>query len=279
MVRSKKIDGREYSTQNDYFQRVNESAIKRKKEIETALRNAFSRFIEKRQVEVVIFSAMTVQELSKAISTFPLILKPVFAACNIGARAVERDLGLKGLDTYSPAISEKEAHMIAGYLKAFLPDYLELPTLVHVDRIEFVDKEIRMRKGGWERTIVGSLNKLSKYRFKKRTFLENGQTFEIDAASPLDGPFKLGIDIKRIEARRDIHKRCDEIVNKAAKLRKTYKSAKFAAIIYYPFVAEHVNVQNRLQSPNIDSIVFAGETKESIENAVRMLLAKLGASK
>src|SRR5262249_17494077 len=102
------------------------------------------------------------------------------------------------------------------------------------------------------------------------------ESFELDAASPPKGELvKIGIDIKRIEARQDIHKRGDEIVNKAAKLKSKYPDAKFGAVVYYPFVQEHSNVQNRLDSPNIDCVVFASQYAESIENAVRLLLAKL----
>src|SRR4030042_3917269 len=49
-----------------------------------------------------------------------------------------------------------------------------------------------------------------------------------------------------------------------------------AAVIYYPFGAEHVNVQSRLQSPNIDAVAFAGESEESVNAAVGLVLAKLG---
>lgn len=45
--------------------------------------------------------------------------------------------------------------------------------------------------------------------------------------------------MKRIEARRDIHKRCDEIVRKAVKLKQIYPKVKFGAVIYYPFIDEH----------------------------------------
>lgn len=83
------------------------------------------------------------------------------------------------------------------------------------------------------------------------------------------------MDIKRIEARRDIHKRCDEIVNKATKLKASFPQSKFSAVIYYPFVQEQVNIQNRLESPNIDGVVFASESEGSIENAVQLLLSKL----
>ena len=101
----------------------------------------------------------------------------------------------------------------------------------------------------------------------------------MDAATRKSGDIKVGIDIKRIEARRDIHKRCDAIVNKAAKLKSAFPSSKFGAIVYYPFIEEHINIQNRLRSNNIEGVVFASEAKESIENAVRMLLATLGISR
>jgi hypothetical protein len=81
--------------------------------------------------------------------------------------------------------------------------------------------------------------------------------------------------VKRIEARRDIHKRCDEIVNKARKLKGAYPDSKFGVVVYYPFIEEHVNVQNRLRSPDIDGVVFASQSDDSITNAVRMLLSTL----
>jgi len=83
--------------------------------------------------------------------------------------------------------------------------------------------------------------------------------------------------VKRIEARRDIHKRCDEIVNKAARLKTACPNATFAAVIYYPFIEEHANVKSRLESDDIDAVMFAAESKESVEGAVKMLLARLGA--
>jgi hypothetical protein len=110
-------------------------------------------------------------------------------------------------------------------------------------------------------------------------FTADNEQFELDAATPKSGDIKVGIDIKRIEARRDIHKRCDEIVNKASKLKIAFPESKFGAVIYYPFIEEHVNIQNRLRSEKIDSIVFASETTDSIKNAVRMLLSTLGISK
>lgn len=268
-----------YGSHADYMDWVKDDADSRQETIEDALRKAFSNFIEKREVEVIVFSSMTAFDLAKAIVNRPLILKPLLAACNIAARAIERDLSIKNLDTYSPRLSEDQAKVIAGYIKPFLPSYLEIPALSKIDRVAFIDKEIRKKKGRWEKQILESLNRFSSLQFHKRMFVAKGEQFELDAASPKVGDVKVGIDIKRIEARRDIHKRCDEIVNKAANLKLAFPGSKFGAVVYYPFIEEHVNIQNRLRSDNIDGVVFASEVKESVENAVRMLLSTLEVSK
>jgi len=84
------------------------------------------------------------------------------------------------------------------------------------------------------------------------------------------------VDVKRIEARRDIHKRADEIVNKAAKFKQTYPAGKFGALIYYPFTAEHGNLRDRLAGAEIDSLVFASENIDSIDASTRLMLGKFG---
>ena len=89
----------------------------------------------------------------------------------------------------------------------------------------------------------------------------------MDAAYPTTGNIQIAVDVKRIEARRDIHKRCDEIVNKAAKFKGVYSKAKFVAFIYYPFTEEHSHISSRLRSENIDVVVFASENTDSIRNA------------
>jgi len=268
-----------YGTQADYIDWVKDDANSRQETIETALRKAFSNFIEKREVEVITFSSMTALDLAKAIIGHPLILKPLLAACNIAARAIERDLSIKNVDTYSPRLSDDQAKVIAGYIKPFLPSYLEIPAISQIDRVAFIDKEIRKGKGRWEKKILESLDRFSSLQFHKRMFVAEEEQFELDAANPKSGDIKVGIDIKRIEARRDIHKRCDEIVNKAAKLKSAFPNSKFGAVVYYPFIEEHINIQSRLRSDNIDGVVFASEAKESIENAVRILLSTLGMSR
>lgn len=268
-----------YGSHVEYMDWVKDDADSRQEVIENALRRAFCNFIEKREVEIIVFSSMTAFDLAKAIITYPLILKPLLTACNIAARAIERDLSIKNVNTYNPRLNHNQARVIAGYIKPFLPSYLEIPALSQIDRVAFIDKEIRKGKGQWEKKIIKSLNRFSRLRFRKRMFIVEGEQFELDAASPKSGDIKVGIDIKRIEARRDIHKRCDEIVNKANKLKSTFSSSKFSAVVYYPFIEEHVNIQNRLRSDNIDGVVFASEAEESIENAVRMLISTLGLSK
>jgi len=269
----------EYETHKDYMEWVKDDADLRQKEIENTLREVFSNFIEVREVEVILFSDMSALDIANAINNHPAILKTLLASCNIAARAIERDLGIKNLDTYNPKINQDNAKVIAGYLKPFLPSYIELPTLSMIDRIYFIDKEIRKGKGQWEKKIVENLNKNSTIPFNKRMFISGGEQFELDAAYPKKGDIRFGIDIKRIEARRDIHKRCDEIVNKAEKLKSAFPSSKFAAVIYYPFIEEHINIQNRLKSNNIDTIVFASGTLDSIRNASKLLISTLGVGK
>lgn len=264
-----------YDSHADYMRWVNADADTRAVEVRTTLVRAFAKFVEVREVEVINFSAMTALDLAAAIKGEPGILKPLMACCNIAGRAVERDLDIRGLDTYTPRLSEAHAAAIAGYLKPFLPQELTVPALSELDRFFFVDKEIRARKGRWERTIVESLNKLSRHTFKKRRFDVGKESFEIDAAAPEIGKIEIAIDVKRIEARRDIHKRADEIVNKATKFKKNHPKSLFAAVVYYPFTAEHVNVQSRLESRYIDAVCFASQGAEQIGIAIGLLVDQL----
>jgi len=267
-----------YGSHADYMSWVEEDAKARQQAIEDLLNEAFSKFIEKREVKVIVFSNISALELADAIISHPPVLKPLLAICNIAARAIERDLSIKNVDTYSPTLSDGEARVVAGYIKPFLPPIIEISALSQIDRIAFVDKEIRKKKGRWEQKVIESLNQFGTVKFRKRMFETEGEQFELDAASPTAGSISIGIDIKRIEARRDIHKRCDEIVNKAVKLKTTFPNVKFGVVIYYPFIDEHVNIQNRLRSDQINCVVFASEAEESIKNAARMLLSGLGVS-
>jgi hypothetical protein len=266
---------REYASQADYVEWVRESMEARSGEVTAALREAFQGVIQKEEVEIIFFSGLTAPELAEKLVAYPLILKPLLLASNIAARAIERDLGIKNLNTYNCHLSKEQALSVAGYIKPFLPDSLPLPTLAELDRVMYADKEIRKTKGRWEGMIIAALNSNCDLSFKKSKFLHNGQSFELDAAAKdKSGNVLHAVDIKRIEARRDIHKRTDEIVNKGAHLKAAYPNANFGAVIYYPFIAEHGNVRDRLQSPYIDSIVFAGASEDSVVTAVKLLLGK-----
>lgn len=268
-----------YSTQRDYMATVQAEADTREDMLLTALRDAFSPFVEKREVEVVLFSGMSAFELARAILAQPIVLKSLLACCNIAGRALERDLDIKNLDTYAPRLTDAQAQVIAGYIKPFLPPYLELPTLARIDRVWYIDKEIRKGKGRWERRILEALNRNSTLCFRKRKFQTGGESFEIDAASPEKGAIDVGVDVKRIEARRDIHKRCNEIVNKASKFKQTYPDSRFGAVVYYPFIDEHTNIQSRLRTNTVGAVVFANDSDASIDNAVKLLLATLEVGK
>ncbi len=264
-----------YDSHADYMQWVRDDAVARKTEVRDALLTAFAAFVELREVDVINFSSMSAFDLAKAIEDHPLILKVVMACCNVAGRAIERDLDIRNVNTYEPRLTSDQSKVIAGYLKPFLPQELAIPALTELDRHFFVDKQIRARKGQWEKKIAESLNKQSKLSFKKRQFECEGESFELDAATPAKGAIRIGVDVKRIEARRDIHKRCDEIVNKAAKLKKAHPKAKFVAVVYYPFTAEQVNVRQRLESPDIDEVVFASKSSEQLETAIGLLVDKL----
>lgn len=268
-----------YDSHADYMGWVKKDADARAVEIRTALVRAFSKFVELREVEVINFSSMTVMDLASAIREEPSILKPLMACCNVAGRAIERDLDIRGLDTYVPKLSETQSAAIAGYLKPFLPQELAVPALSELDRFFFVDKEIRAKKGRWEQIIAASLSDCSRYKFKKRQFKVGKESFEIDAAAPETGPIEIAIDVKRIEARRDIHKRSDEIINKAAKFKKKHPKGLFAAVVYYPFTAEHTNVLNRLKSRYIDAVTFASQGEKQIGVAIRLLADQLGICK
>ncbi|WP_196360834.1 hypothetical protein, partial [Achromobacter xylosoxidans] len=209
----------------------------------------------------------------------PIIIKPTLSCVNVAQRAIKRDLGFD-FDTYSIKITQKQALLIAGYVKPLLPPSIAVPALLELDRYFWTDKEMRARKGNWEKIITDAINEISSKIFRKRKFTCDDQDFEIDAAYPPKGEqIEIAIDVKRIESQRDIHKRADEIINKAAKFKRSFPSGKFIAIVYFPFPNQHINVQSRLNSEHIDEMFFAGETASSVANAIDLLIGKLGLKK
>lgn len=208
----------------------------------------------------------------------PKILKPLLSYCGIGSRAIARDLGIPNLDTYNPRVTSNEARQIAEYLTKWLRGVIPLDVLVEIDRAEYADTQKRTLKGAWEKAVRNVITNESGLEFVKRRFVApavgegSPETFELDLAFPKGGKIKVAIDVKRIEARQDYQKRSDEILGKAAALKRLYYSAKFAAFVYYPF--NEKEVQSRLNSPDIDEVVFAGADTVSIRRAAKLLLEK-----
>lgn len=108
----------------------------------------------------------------------------------------------------------------------------------------------------------------------KDKFICSEDEFEIDAlAYGPDGEAAIGVDIKRIEATRDTHKRADEIVNKAVKFKSVYPNARFVAVVYYPFQGLQSNLERRLTSDHVSEVCFA--SSRSLGTAIGLLVDTL----
>ncbi len=265
-------DEPEYSTHRRQLESIL-ADIPRLQQLADAIREAFEGRIVMREVGHVQFGDMTAEELADAFFRYPILVKATAASVNVAQRAIRRDLGMQ-LDTYASSYTREQALILATYLKPLLPHELAVSALLELDRFFWVDKELRAMKGRWEQRCTQAVNALATVKFKKRRFSCDDETFEIDAATPTRGPIAVGIDVKRIESPRDIHKRADEVLNKARKFKRTYPDSQFFALVYYPFPTQQANVQSRLASPHVDGVFFAGETASSIEHSAALMLGK-----
>jgi hypothetical protein len=266
---------REYSNHQDQLFGCAPSP-ERVTELESALIKGFGKAIEYREVPFVRFGELNARELAEAFVAYPVIVKPTLGCVNVAQRAISRDLGFD-FDTYSTRITIDQALVLAGYIKPLLPPTIAIPALMELDRYFWTDKQLRATKGNWEKSITDAINRVSSEIFRKRRFECDGENFELDAAYPAKtGAIKIGVDIKRIESRRDIHKRADEIINKASKFKRIFPEGKFVALVYYPFPDEHVNAKSRLHSPHIDAVFFAAASESSIQNAAEMMVGMFG---
>jgi len=265
---------REYSSHKEQILDC-QPPTERVEELQEGLLKAYGKAVELREVPFIVFDDMNAEELAEAFVKFPIVVKATLSCVNVAQRAIKRDLGFD-FNTYSLTISPLQASVLAGYIKPFLPPAVAVPALMELDRFFWTDKEMRSRKGNWERAVTDAINDISEHAFRKRRFECDGEVFEIDAAFPSTGEdIQVAIDVKRIESMRDIHKRADEIINKATKFKKVYASGKFIAVVYYPFPNQHINLQSRLHSSFIDEVFFAGETPSSIAVAVDLLVGAL----
>jgi hypothetical protein len=270
-------EGPEYSTHKDQLAAAAPSA-ERNGQVLSSMLEQFKDAIVYREVPFVQFAEVTAQELATAFLSAPVIIKPVLSCVNVAQRAIRRDLGID-FDTYATKVPPEIASMIAGYVKPLLPPIIAIPALLELDRYFWTDKEMRAKKGNWERTVTDAINKISTYHFKKCKFKADGESFELDAAFPQEGTIEVGIDVKRIESTRDTHKRADEIINKATKFKRAFPLGRFYAVVYFPFPTQHINLQSRLKSEHIDEVFFAAETPSSIANTVDMLVGVIGSKK
>ncbi|SEM74764.1 hypothetical protein [Paenibacillus sp. OK076] len=260
----------DYSNHREQVAKV-AGVIERQGEIEVTLIKAFEANLIYKEVPFINFGNITAAELAEVFINFPILVKPLITVVNVAGRAIVRDLGIN-IDTYKGRLTVSSASILAGYIMPMLPNELAIPAICELDRWFFVDKEIRKNKGNWEKTVLDAININSRVSFIKRKFTYEEKEYELDAATPITGTFSVGIDIKRIESKRDIHKRADEIINKAVKFKKVYPNTKFYAFIYFPFPTEHLSVQQRLDDSNIDGIYFANEAYSSIEQQAMFIL-------
>lgn len=245
-------------------------------ELHASLLEAYSAAIEYREIPFILFGELNALELAEAFFNYPIIVKPTLCCVNVASRAIQRDLGFD-FNAYNLRITKEQALSLAGYVKPLLPPAIAVPALVELDRFFWADKEMRAAKGNWEKAVTNAINAVADREFKKRKFKVDMQDFEIDAASPPTGAsIDFAIDVKRIESPRDIHKRADEIINKAAKFKMAYPEGRFATVVYYPFPNQHLNAQQRLASEYVDGIFFAGASESSIAAAVDLLVGSLG---
>ena len=159
-----------------------------------------------------------------------MVIKPTLCCVNVAGRAIQRDLGIS-FNTYSKKITQEMATLLAGYLKPLLPPVVAVPALMELDRFFWTDKEMRAKKGNWERTITEAINKAAKGVFRKRHFRCDDEEFELDAAYPPDGDgIEIGVDVKRIESPRDIHKRADEIIKQSRQVQTSLSERKVCCV-------------------------------------------------
>jgi hypothetical protein len=267
-----------FSSHADYMAKVADAATGRQQSIDKSIASAFQAQVQSQQLPVINFKDMTAAQLAAVFEKHPDIVKSVLYVCNVAGRAIVRDLGMKGFDTYNPRFKKGEALKLAEYVMPFLPPSLPVASLGLVDRIAYIDKEIRKGKGNWEKEICQAANTHGAPRkYKKTKFPCDGQEYELDAASYSDPQtIEVGIDVKRVESPRDIHKRTDEIINKAAKFKKLYPKSKFGVVAYYPFAEGQEEFRKRAKSEYIDGLVFANDEEGVIEAQVRALLEMMG---
>jgi hypothetical protein len=251
---------------------VSSKRAERAREIGDTVKETLGEYIVQRSADEVHFADVTVDQLAALLLKDPSLLKPLIAACNMGKRAIRKDLGIE-LDTFRPRLDRDKAYQVAEYLLPSLPKAIFIESLVALDAYQWVDSAIRKIKGRWERQFGDQL-RAAGVQCKKRKFKVRKQEFELDLAYPCDGEILLAVDMKMIGHPSDKHKRGDEIVNKAMEYKGQVPRGVFVAVIYYPFDDDRQSLRERLTlgAKYVDDVIFAGDDDESVAAAVDRLL-------
>jgi hypothetical protein len=262
-----------YRPHDEYLKLVATERAKRAKEIGDTVRETLGDYVTERKTDEVHFAKVSPEKLTELLLKNPSLLKPLIAACNMGKRAIRKDLGIE-LDTFRPRLNEDKARQIAVYLLPSLPESIFIDGLIALDAYQWVDSAIRKVKGRWERQF-GEHLRARGVDCKKRKFKVGNQEFELDLAYPSEGEVLLAVDMKMIGHPSDKHKRGDEIVNKAVKYKGVVPHGVFIALIYYPFDEDRDSVAERVTmgGGQVSQVIFAGDDEESIAAAVNRLHA------
>ncbi len=260
----------EFSHQKDLYFEAQKRSVQRREKIKKAIRTELHKYLSEFKDIEIRASDIGEDELALVLFRAPILLKALISTCNIAQRAIKRDLGFD-VKTYGTTLKMNRATQLAKYIKPFLPKTITLESLLLVDHVYFIDNEMRQIKGSeWEKRVIETLRRISGRDFRKRKF--NSNHYEIDAALASRGIIIVGVDIKRIESPRDIHKRSDEIINKAVHLKRTFPDAKFFAMIYFPFPKEQDKIEERFAESQVDGIVYVRASDVSIRNSCEELV-------
>lgn len=259
-----------YRSHDEYLKLIAGNRVKRAEEIGTTVKETLGEYVTSRKADEVRLGAVPSDRLAAFLLKNPSLLKPLIAACNMGKRAIRKDLGLE-LDTFRPRLDAAKARQVAEYLLPSLPQQILIESLIALDAYQWVDSAIRKVKGRWERQFGDHLRRRG-VDCKKRKFSVGSQEFELDLAYPSDGDVLLAVDMKMIGHPSDKHKRGDEIVNKAIKYKGLVPKGIFVALIYYPFDDDRASLAERVTlTSEVDEVIFAGDDAESVEAASQHL--------
>src|SRR5690349_18338571 len=121
-----------YRGHGEYLQALASERAARAEEIANVVRERLARYVTRVEAEQISFADVSAMELADLLHVYPTIVKPLLVACNVGRRAVRRDLGFS-LDTLKPKLTTGQAQQLADYLLPSLPAAINIDSLVAID--------------------------------------------------------------------------------------------------------------------------------------------------